>query len=83
MQKHYYFVTNIFFMKLLVFYISDFLKPGTSVMDQHRFDAEPDPDPNYHFDADPDPDQGPDLDRHQNDADSHADPTPSIAHVGK
>jgi hypothetical protein len=28
----------------------------TSVVDRHRFDADPDPDPTFHFDADPDPD---------------------------
>ncbi len=39
------------------------------------FDA--DPDPNFHVDADPDPD------RHQNNADPHADPTPSFTYVGK
>jgi hypothetical protein len=47
-----------------------------SVVDRHRFDANPDPDPNFHVDADPDPE--PD----QHDAD-HADPTPSFTHVGK
>jgi hypothetical protein len=42
-------------------------------VDQHRFDA--DPDPNFHVKSDPDPD------RHQNDVDPHA--TPSYTHVGK
>ncbi len=70
--------TNSFIYETLSVYSSDFLKPGTSVVDQHRFDAEPDPDPNFHFDAGPDPDQDPDLDWHQNDADSHADPTSSF-----
>jgi hypothetical protein len=28
----------------------------SSFMDQHRFDADPDPDPIFHFDADPDQD---------------------------
>ncbi len=51
-------------------------------MDRHRFEAESDPDPNFHFDAEPDPDQDPNLDWHQNDADFHADPTPSFTHVG-
>jgi hypothetical protein len=46
-----------------------------SVVDRHRFDA--DQDPNFHFDADPNPD----LDRHQNDADPHADPIPRYEHV--
>jgi hypothetical protein len=38
-----------------------------SVVDQHRVDADPDPDPDWH----------------QNDADPHADPTLSSTHVGK
>jgi hypothetical protein len=42
-----------------------------SVVDRHRFDA--DPDPNLRVDADPDPDW------HQNVADAHADPTRSHA----
>ncbi len=46
-------------------------------MDRHRFDA--DPDPTHHFDADPDPDPY----WHQNNADPHADPTPSFTHVAK
>jgi hypothetical protein len=29
----------------------------TSVVDWHRFDAVPDPDPTFHFKADPDPDR--------------------------
>jgi hypothetical protein len=37
------------------------------VVDQHRFDADPDPGPNFHVDAD----SGPDPDWHQNDADPH------------
>ncbi len=41
-----------------------------SVVDRHRFDA--DPDPNFDFDADPDPVS----DWHHNDADPHADSTP-------
>ncbi len=48
-----------------------------SGVDRHRFDA--DPDPNFHVDVDPDPDP----DWHQNDADPHADPTPTVTHVGK
>ncbi len=28
----------------------------TSVVDRHRFDADPDLNPTFHFDADPDPD---------------------------
>jgi hypothetical protein len=43
-----------------------------------------DPNPNFHVDAYPDPD--PDLDSadwHQNEADPHADPTPSFTHAGK
>ncbi len=47
-------------------------------MDQHRVDA--DPDPNFHFDAvrDPDPDW------HHDDAYPHADPSPIFfTHVGK
>jgi hypothetical protein len=35
----------------------------------------------HHFDVDTDP--YPDPDRHQNDADPHADLTPSFSHVGK
>ncbi len=46
-------------------------------MDWHCFDA--DPNPNFHVDADPDPDP----EWHQNEADPHADPTPSFTHVGK
>ncbi len=42
-------------------------------MDQHRPDA--DPDPNFHVDAVPDPDP----ERHQ----PHADPTPRFTDVGK
>jgi hypothetical protein len=41
------------------------------VVNRHHFDADPDLDPNIHVDADPDPD------RHQNEADPHADTTPS------
>jgi hypothetical protein len=41
------------------------------------FDADSDQDPNFHFDADPDPDW------HQNNADPHADPTPSFTNFGK
>jgi hypothetical protein len=48
-------------------------------VDQHRFDADPDPD--FHVDANSNPD--PDHDWHQNNADHHADPTPSVTHVGK
>ncbi len=52
-------------------------------------DADPDPDPNFHVDADPDPnfhvDANPDpaLDWHQNNADPHADPTPTFTNVKK
>jgi hypothetical protein len=49
-----------------------------SVVDRHRFDANPDSDPNFHVDADPDPDP----DWHQNDADLYADSTPSFTHFG-
>jgi hypothetical protein len=35
------------------------------------------PDPNFHVE------DGSDPGRHQNDADPHADPTPSFTHVGK
>jgi hypothetical protein len=41
-----------------------------------RVDADPDQDPNFHFDTNPDPDW------HQNDADLHADSSPSFTHVG-
>jgi hypothetical protein len=41
-------------------------------VDRNRVDANPDPD--FYVDADPDPDR----DWHQNDADPHADPTPSF-----
>ncbi len=40
-------------------------------MDQHRFDA--DPDPNFHVDADPK--------WHPNSADSHVDPTQGVVHM--
>jgi hypothetical protein len=50
-------------------------------VDRHRFDANPDPNPNFHYEADSPPD--PDPNWHQNGADPHADPTPSLAHVGK
>ncbi len=48
--------------------------------DQHRFDANPDPDsdPTVQFDADP----GPDPDWHQHNADPHADHSP-IGKYGK
>ncbi len=42
-------------------------------MDRDRFDA--DPDRSFHFDVDPD--------RYQNDADPHANSTPSFIHVRK
>jgi hypothetical protein len=48
-----------------------------SLVDGLRFEADPDLDPTFHFDADPDPDW------HQNNAGTHADPTPSIPLVGK
>ncbi len=54
-------------MKSSMFFFT--LRSYTSVVDRHRFDA--DPDPNFHVDADPD------LDWHHNDAD----PTPSFRHV--
>ncbi len=44
-------------------------------MDQHRVDA--DPDPNFQFDANPD------TDRHQNDACPHVDLTLSLTHGGR
>jgi hypothetical protein len=44
-------------------------------VDRHPFDTDPDPDSNFHVDADPDPDW------HQNDADPHVYPTPSVTHV--
>ncbi len=46
-------------------------------MDRPHVDADLDPAPNFHFYADPDPDW------HQNDADSHADRTPSFTHVNR
>ncbi len=46
-----------------------------SVVDRHRFDA--DPDPNSRVDTDPDPDW------HQNNADPHADPIPCYKDVKK
>ncbi len=52
-----------------------------SVVDRHRFDADPDPDPNFHVDASQGPDSDPDW--HQNYAVPHANPTPSFTHVGK
>jgi hypothetical protein len=51
----------------------------TSVVDRHRFDADPDPYPNFQFDADPDPDSN----WHQNDADPNADPTLRFTHIAK
>jgi hypothetical protein len=50
-----------------------------SVVDQQRFDA--DPDPNFHVDAVPDSDRYPDWQQHV--ANPHADPTPSFTHVWK
>ncbi len=50
-------------------------------MDRHRFKADPVPDQNFHVDADPDRERDPDW--HQNNADPHANPTPSFTHVGK
>ncbi len=52
-------------------------------MDQHCFDADPDLNLNFHVDAAPDPDPDPGPVWHQNDADPHANPTPSFTHVGK
>jgi hypothetical protein len=51
---------------------------STIVLDQHRFDADWDPDPNVHCDVDPYPDPG----RYQNDADPLANPAPSFTYVG-
>jgi hypothetical protein len=51
--------------------------PLGSVVDRHRFYADPDPD--LHFDVD----SYPDPDWNQNDADSHTDPIPSFTHVRK
>jgi hypothetical protein len=46
-----------------------------SVVDRRRYDANySDPDPYFHFDADPEPDP----DWHQNGADPHSDPPPSL-----
>ncbi len=39
--------------------------------------------PNFHDNANPEPDPDPDPDGHQDDADPHADPTPSFTHLGK
>jgi hypothetical protein len=62
-------------------YLINFCSPEnlkkTSVVDRHRFDA--DPDPNIHVDADPDPASN----WHKNNADSRADLTSSLTHVGK
>ncbi len=46
-------------------------------LNRHPFDADPDLDPNFHVEADPDPDW------HQNEADPHADPNPSLQMLGK
>jgi hypothetical protein len=54
-------------------------KINSSVMDRHRFDA--DPDPTFQFDSDPDLES--DQDRHQNKDNPHADPTPSFTQVRK
>jgi hypothetical protein len=51
-----------------------------SVVDRHRFDAYPEPDPNFHIDADQDLVSDPDW--HKNDADAYADLFPSFTHVG-
>jgi hypothetical protein len=80
MLKHDLVTQTVLFLKLLAFFSCDFLKTGTSSVDRHRFDAEPDPNRNLHFDVDPDPDS--DLDLHHNDADFHADPSPCFTHVG-
>jgi hypothetical protein len=53
------------------------LDSRTIVVCRHRFDVDPDPYPNLCFNADLD------LDRHQNDADPHADHTQRFSHVGK
>ncbi len=50
----------------------------TYFSDRYRFDTDPDRDPKVYFDGDP-----ADPDWHQNDADLHADPTPTFTHVGK
>ncbi len=52
---------------------------GTSVVDLHRFYADPDPDRNFHVYADP----VPDPDWYPNGADPPGDPTPSFKLVGK
>ncbi len=48
-----------------------------SVVDRHRFYADPDPNPTFHFDADPDSDP----DWHQNSPDPHAGPNPIFIQV--
>ncbi len=48
---------------------------GNSVVDRHRVDADPDPNPTFHGDADPDPDW------YENNTDTHADHTESLTHV--
>ncbi len=60
--------------QLLHYHYRGIKNSNISVVDRNRFDA--DPDPNLHFDANPDPD--PDSNWHQNDADPHADCTPSL-----
>jgi hypothetical protein len=49
----------------------------TRVVDQHSLDA--DPDPKFHLEADPDPYPN----WHQNDANTHTDPTPTFIQVEK
>jgi hypothetical protein len=49
---------------------------STIVLDQHRFDADWDPDPNVHCDVYPDPG------RYHNDADPLANPNPSFTRSG-
>jgi|688.fasta_scaffold2001404_1 hypothetical protein len=48
-----------------------------SVVDRHRFDANPDPDPTFYFDADPKSGSA------SKNANPHTDPIPSFTEVGK
>jgi hypothetical protein len=75
-------IRRIYVQALLnIFQVSTLEKmhPIPNDVDRHCFDA--DPDLNFHNDADPDPYLDPDW--HQNNADSQADPSPSLTNDGK
>ncbi len=76
-------IRRIYVQALLnIFQVStkEIMQPIPSVKDRHCFDADPD----QNFQLMPKiPDLDPDPDRHQNNADSQADPSPSLTHDGK